>query len=335
LNDKNGKRVQLIIKWGGLFTHGGEHHSKELGERLRSDLNIINKELIQDIQVWCSSERRVIDTAETFCSALLQTKINPNDDLFVTKEMLDDSNCAKEQTDAVKQKLQYILNPEFKARPPAEFVMPDGWTDFSQPVRDTIEFLKELRVIMNENLKVLKESDWCCFENKFLFKERWEKLFKEFCDVPRDKFESSKISELYDTLKFDLIHNREYLSACFKDQNSANDENMMAELWRQSKALFDIIGPHEYGIDNQEKLEIGAKNTLHLLKHIGEQLQAAQESPQPLTRLYFTKESKVYSLLNVVLLCGLKTKVIPTDIAELNCNISYLSRFVPDHFRIV
>lgn len=74
------------------------------------------------------------------------------------------------------------------------------------------------------------------------------------------------------------------------------------------------------GIDNQEKLAIGTKNTLHLLKHIGEQLQAAQESPQPLTRLYFTKESKVYSLLNVVLLCGLKTKVIPTDIAELNCN---------------
>ena len=247
LNDKNGKRVQLIIKWGGLFTHGGMHHSRELGERLRTDLNIINKELIQDMQVWCSSERRVIDTAETFCSALLQSKINPSEDLFVTKEMLDDSNCAKEQTDAVKQKLQYILNPEFKARPPAEFVMPEGWTDFSQPVREIIELLKELRIIMNENLKILKESDWCCFENKFLFKERWEKLFKEFCDVPRDKFEPSKISELYDTLKFDLIHNRQYLSECFKDPKSSNDENMMAELWRQSKALFDIIGPHEYG----------------------------------------------------------------------------------------
>ncbi len=51
----------------------------------------------------------------------------------------------------------------------------------------------------------------------------------------------------------------------------------------------------------------------------------AIKSPNPSTRLYFTKESKVYCLLNVLLLCGLKTKVTPIDIAELDymCQLTF------------
>lgn len=82
------RMVQIIIKWGGLFTHGGFYHSQELGKNLRTDLNIINKSLIQDIQVLSSSERRVIDTAETLCSSLLQTTIDP-EFILVTKEVYD------------------------------------------------------------------------------------------------------------------------------------------------------------------------------------------------------------------------------------------------------
>jgi len=32
-----------------------------------------------------------------------------------------------------------------------------------------------------------------------------------FCDVDRNSFESSKISELYDSMKFDALHNRDFL----------------------------------------------------------------------------------------------------------------------------
>ena len=82
------KMVQIIIKWGGLFTHGGFHHSQEMGKNLRTDLNIINKGLSLDIQVLSSSEKRVIDTAETLCSSLLQTTLDP-DFILVTKEVGD------------------------------------------------------------------------------------------------------------------------------------------------------------------------------------------------------------------------------------------------------
>ncbi|KAJ3309304.1 hypothetical protein HDV04_006246 [Boothiomyces sp. JEL0838] len=311
---KNLKKMQLIIKWGGLFTHAGYLQSKDLGENLRTDLNIINKDLIQDLKVLSSSEKRVIDTAETFCKALLDKDI-PSDLIVINKEMLDDSNAAKEQTDYVKSKLQHILNPDYHTIPPSVFVMPEGWTDFAEPVRTMIELMKRMRIIMVENLKVPRAKvEFCCFENEQLFLERWDKLFKEFCDVEHNKFEPSKISELYDALKFDLLHNREFLYYTFKH----DDENLVQSLCVQSKALFDIIGPHEFGIENKEKLEIGKTNTRFLLNSIHSELVTASISPNALTRLYFTKESKVYCLLNVVLLNGLKTKVIPTDIAELD-----------------
>jgi inositol-hexakisphosphate/diphosphoinositol-pentakisphosphate 1-kinase len=95
----------------------------------------------------------------------------------------------------------------------------------------------------------------------------------------------------------------------------------MIDLYRyhKSKEIFDIIGPHEYGIEKEEKLLIGFRNTLPLMKKLLSDLESATTTDNPFTRLYFTKESKVYCLLNAILLSGLKVKIVPTDIPELDC----------------
>eukprot|EP00158_Paraphelidium_tribonemae_P007642 Partr_v1_DN28311_c1_g1_i3_m78580 putative Diphosphoinositol pentakisphosphate kinase len=48
------EKLQIVVKWGGEFTHAGVFHSKDLGENLRKDLMIVNKEVFDDVKVYTS-----------------------------------------------------------------------------------------------------------------------------------------------------------------------------------------------------------------------------------------------------------------------------------------
>ncbi|KAI8903045.1 histidine phosphatase superfamily-domain-containing protein [Powellomyces hirtus] len=103
------------------------------------------------------------------------------------------------------------------------------------------------------------------------------------------------------------FHSRDFCLTIFSSTEHNGD--LLKQLYHKSKVMFDFIAPKEYGIEDEEKLEIGVLSSVALLRQLVADLQAARSSPKPSARFYFTKESKIISLLNIVLLCGLPTRV--------------------------
>jgi hypothetical protein len=86
--------------------------------------------------------------------------------------------------------------------------------------------------------------------------ERWKKLQKDFYSFKKRVFNLSKIPDIYDCIKYDVLHNKKL--ALFGVQ----------ELHQLVKAFADVIISQEYGIDTSEKIDIAARIAHHLLRKI-------------------------------------------------------------------
>ncbi|KAJ8523016.1 hypothetical protein ONZ45_g464 [Pleurotus djamor] len=298
-------------------------------------------------EIYTSSERRVTASAEVFAAALFSSPppnhgINSSSSssptprsarsssdgsgynsysgkspprappaLIIRKDLLDDSNAAKDLMDDVKKRLKILLRPgEPEKRP--ELTWPKSMNrEPVEVVKEVIELLSSFRDTMRRNyetLDVYKIQDrWCCGDEPFLFRERWEKLFEDFCDVEQKKFDPSRVSELYDTIKYCALHHRTFLFTIFDEQGRIGGphDRKLHELYGRAKALFDLVAPQEYGIDPDEKEEIGVLTSLPLLHKVVGDLEAARNDGHSSLTLYFTKESHIHTLVNLVLLSGL------------------------------
>ncbi|KAI5463374.1 inositol pyrophosphate synthase [Mariannaea sp. PMI_226] len=268
-------KLQLIVKWGGEPTHSARYQAHELGESMRNDLMLLNRDILDEVHVFSSSERRVTTSAQIWTASFLGQKDIPEDFITIRKDLLDDSNAAKDEMDKVKKKLKGLLRKGNER--PAQFAWPENMPEPSEVQTRVVQLMKFHRRVMRYNYSKLQsgamnslnaisnpssekltgdgsstsiasslsqvntinniQSRWCCGEDAELFRERWEKLFAEFCDG--DKVDPSKISELYDTMKFDALHNRQFLEWVYAPPSHMLEEYGSAITETQPKVSED------------------------------------------------------------------------------------------------
>lgn len=379
------EKVQVIVKWGGEPTHSARYQALDLGTQMRQEALLLNKDLVNNLTIYTSSERRVIASARLWASAYLDIEDVPEDLLSIRKDWLDDSNAAKDLMDKVKKKLKPLLRKGLE--PPPQFTWPPKFPEPFIVLSRVVELMNYHRRILEYNYQHFEvdtfQSRWCCNEDPVLFKERWDKLFKEFESV--EKVDPSKISELYDTMKFDGLHNRQFLERVFKPDPAIGDKfdppktrfaplqvpevpdifeqhshkkksasgslssdkssrstptpppplpsstnfdgpefAYLRELYTLAKILFDFICPQEYGIEAKEKLDIGLLTSLPLVKQILQEIEGMQNGEEVRSVFYFTKESHIYTLLNVIYESQIPTKFARNHLPELD----YLTQIV-------
>ena len=240
----------------------------------------------------------------------------PPGTLQISKRLLDDSNAAKDMMDKVKKRLKSLLRPGSKAAP--QFIWPKDQPEPRVVMQRVVSLMHWHRHVLEENFRKLGPANvekiqarWCCAENPLLFRERWEKLFQEFADP--DKVDPSKVSELYDTMKYDALHNRQFLETIFNPGKVNGEEGegedapklpKLKELYHLAKVLFEylrplpyfvtgsFVAPQEYGIDEDEKLDIGLLTSMPLVQQILADIREVKESEKAKTKIYFTKGTR-------------------------------------------
>ncbi|KAM7157292.1 inositol hexakisphosphate and diphosphoinositol-pentakisphosphate kinase 1 isoform 1-T6 [Molossus nigricans] len=352
----------LVLKWGGELTPAGRVQAEELGRAFRCmypggqgdyagfpgcGLLRLHSTFRHDLKIYASDEGRVQMTAAAFAKGLLalEGELTPILVQMVKSAnmngLLDsDGESLSSCQHRVKAQLHHILQRDAPFGPEDyDQLAPTGSTSIlnsmaviQNPVKvcdQVFALIENLTHQIQKRMQDPKSLDLQLYHSETLelMLQRWNKLERDFRQKS-GRYDISKIPDIYDCVKYDVQHN-----ASLGLQGTT-------ELLRLSKALADVVIPQEYGISREEKLEIAVGFCLPLLRKILLDLQRTHEDESvnklhPLysrgvlspgrhvrTRLYFTSESHVHSLLSVFRYGGLLDE---TQDAQWQRALAYLS----------
>ncbi|XP_017078181.1 inositol hexakisphosphate and diphosphoinositol-pentakisphosphate kinase isoform X10 [Drosophila eugracilis] len=315
-----------------------------------------------DLKIYASDEGRVQMTAAAFAKGLLalEGELTPILVQMVksanTNGLLDNDCDSSKYQNLAKGRLHELMqNDREFTREDRELINPCNSKSITQAldfVKNPVDCCHHVHLLIRELLHIIsikkddpKTKDAILYHGETwdLMRCRWEKIEKDFSTKSK-LFDISKIPDIYDCIKYDLQHNQHTLQY-----------DQAEELYIYAKNLADIVIPQEYGLTPQEKLAIGQGICSPLLRKIKGDLQRNIDevedefmnrlnphyshgvaSPQRhvRTRLYFTSESHVHSLLTVLRYGGLLNVVTDEqwrramDYISMVSELNYMSQIV-------
>lgn len=291
-----------------------------------------------DLKIYSSDEGRVQTTAAAFAKGLLglEGQLPPILVSLVRKDksaniILDDTSSAKHKLEEVKRELHRLISRD-TVWPTAE-MMNELNLSSTHSVKEALscmttpwDHMKKLRDAMDKLLldiaKMFTGTTKLSFYEKDALEEiqhRWEKAADDFCDKGNGTFDVSKIPDIFDSVRYDSRHNR--IPDLLPD---------LQEIHEIVKPLADVIVPQEYGMNSLEKHQIASKISSGLRQKILHDLRSAsnKSTVSPLeggesqsqrynpkgaafvgvksqernvrSRIYFTSESHIYAMTNML-----------------------------------
>ncbi|KAK6728015.1 hypothetical protein RB195_005586 [Necator americanus] len=293
-----------------------------------------------DLKIYASDEGRVQMTAAAFAKGMLalEGELTPILMQMVksanTDGLLDDDCHARDFQCELKGYLHQALQVDREwTSEDYRALNPDGL----KSINNAMEFIKNPKKMCHEiagyvqrmcdiiNHNKISKPNRTLYLNETwdLAERRWSKELREFRRENKGgdvEYDISKIPDIYDNIKYDMEHNPDLC---------VNNEGEFERMYLCVKNMADIVVPQEYGIRKENKICVAQRVCTPLLKKIRNDLHRCIESSEedesqtrldprasqgiatPLrhvrTRLYFTSESHIHTLMNLIRYGGLCT----------------------------
>ena len=301
-------------------------------QKMKIILDLINK-FLEHIKSFLG-EGELENELDTYYIKLpesIQKRPPSNTNLPNVNENKTQSQIKEKENKKKEEKEKYkIKSPNKKISNRVKFASVASVINYESPKRlkqvntmSNLTMSEDFSLIPTEYIK--REPHDCEEEKIILIYKRYIKLREDFFNGKKNNFDVTKIPDIYDNIKYNIIHNHDLLND--------NAYNLYDEIVKFS----NFILPFEYGISIKEKMNIGIKIIRPLLTKIYKdlmwwnysnpyshlknenQIDECEKGYSGLnesmldsseikstwrhvkTRFYFTCSSHMYSLLNLLI----------------------------------